>query len=416
MPDFGIGELIAALATTAAAAAPEAAAAAAPEALAAGAEFAAPAALEAAGLPFAAGVGELGSVATGIGPLGVSAFGDTAALSAAGLGTAGALSGELASAGLPAAAGVGQIGAVSGPGSVADAILGTGALAGTGADITGLGGVAAAPVTPVPTGPGAAGGVTTVGPTAGTPASPLSGSFGAPGATTSAAPAAPGAVAPVGSAGNAATDLTSAASTAGKTASTTASGTSFLDKIVDGATKNAIPGAIGAAGLGYSLLKGNQPPAGTNNLNAIAPGALAAGANAVNSGQQLTNYLPTGTLPPDQQSALDNATNSAKKTILSNYAQKGLPTDPSKNSSLATELAQVDRQALTTKAQIEGQLSSSGSQLINTGLSATGLSSNIYNQLVGIDQTQQKQISDAIASFAKALGGTGSGGLSLKLA
>jgi hypothetical protein len=238
--------------------------------------------------------------------------------------------------------------------------------------------------------------------------------------------------------------------------------------MVSGAGKsiqnNWLPAAIGAGALGYNILKDKQQPPGQQalstlpaanaNLAATALGqipgatdihdkattaagtAIGQGSGLVDKGTGFTNYLPTATLPPDMQSALDSATSAAKTKIISGHASKGLPTDPKKNSVLAQELAQADRDSLATKAQMESQLLTSGTQLIGagnqttgtgnslfgtglnatqvtnqlvgTGLNATGLSSDIYNKLVSLDKADQKSISDAIQNFAKALGGTGS--------
>lgn len=399
------------------------------------AEAAAPAALEAAapisfggipelasaGLPFAAGAGELGSVATGLGSAGVSAFADPAVFASLGSSTL-PFFGELGAAGLPAAAGAGQIGAISGAPSVAEALLGTGAAAGTGVDVTGAGLTTSpaslstgtsAPTVPQPT---AAGGVTSVGPTAGTPTTALgtTGFDTAPPAPAlgASAPAASGAVAPIGSAASAPTDLASTGTATA--ASAPSAGKSFLDNLTEGATKNAIPGAIGAGGLLYSVLKGNQQPAGAGQLGQIAPEQKALASEVTGKGKELTGYLTSGTLPEAQQGALDNAVKAAKTAAISNAASRGQPTDPTKNSVLAQELAQIDQNALTTKSQMEGQLLSSGTQLISAGQNATGLSADIYNKLASMDVAQQNQISQAIANFAKALGGT-SGGVSLKL-
>jgi hypothetical protein len=96
---------------------------------------------------------------------------------------------------------------------------------------------------------------------------------------------------------------------------------------------------------------------------------------------------------------------------------------------LAQELSQIDQNALTTKSQMEGTLLQSGTNLVGagntatqtgesllkTGLNASGLSADIYSKIAALDQSQQNQISQAIANFAKALGGT-SGGVNLKIA
>jgi len=108
------------------------------------------------------------------------------------------------------------------------------------------------------------------------------------------------------------------------------------------------------------------------------------------------------------QTGLTKATQDAKTAAVSKAASSGQPTDPSKNSTLAAELAQIDQQESVTAAQL-------GQQLLTAGLSEAQLSASDYTSLLQADQNQQKQISDSIANFAKALGGMG-GGVSLKIA
>jgi hypothetical protein len=53
-------------------------------------------------------------------------------------------------------------------------------------------------------------------------------------------------------------------------------------------------------------------------------------------------------------------------------------------------------------------------QMLNTGLQETGLSTQLYETLVKLDQGQNDQLMKAISSFAAALGG--GGGTTIKLA
>jgi hypothetical protein len=215
--------------------------------------------------------------------------------------------------------------------------------------------------------------------------------------------------APAGGSTTGAADLTSAASggsgvagAAGGAAKTTPT---FFDNLVAGAEKNAIPAAIAAGGLGYNLLKGG----GSAATSTPSGGALnTQAANLAQSSPALMQYLTSGTLPAGMKAGLDKATADAKTAAISNAAKSGMPTDPSQNSSLQQELAAIDQQAQITTAQL-------GQQLLQSGLSEAQLSASDYSTLLQADQTQQKQISDSIANFAKALGGMG-GGVSLKLA
>jgi hypothetical protein len=144
-------------------------------------------------------------------------------------------------------------------------------------------------------------------------------------------------------------------------------------------------------GLIYNLMQGNKPPAGTSQLQNEAAYQGAQGA-------QLQSYLASGTLPPGLQAAVTQATAAAKATAISNAARNGQNTDPTQNSALAQQLASIDQNAIITTAQV-------GEQLLQQGLSESQLSSQIYETLVKIDETQRQQIGSSIMSFAGALGG-----------
>lgn len=164
--------------------------------------------------------------------------------------------------------------------------------------------------------------------------------------------------------------------------------------------KNPLGAAIGAAGLGYTALQGQQTPK-------FSPELMAQAARLDANGQKMMAYLQSGDLPPGLKASLDQATAAAKAKIISNFASQGLNVDPTQNSALAQQLAQVDQQALISTAQI-------GQQLMQTGLAQTGLSSDLYKTLANIDQTQTAAIGKSIANFAAAISGSG-GGLNLKL-
>ena len=267
--------------------------------------------------------------------------------------------------------------------------------------------------------------------------SPSTASIGTPGGlTTSAAPSASAPVSPLGAPGvGAPTDLSSAfydpnnpssspfasggaapataltqpqlgapAVTPSSPANATAGGTatnnspSVLDSL---GIKNPLGAAVGAAGLGYAALE-NKAPKFSPQLE-----AQAASLNA--NGQQLMSYLQSGSLPPGLQASLTQATSAAKAKIISNFAAQGLNTDPSQNSALASELAADDQQALISTAQI-------GQQLMQSGITESGLSSDLYKTLAQIDQTQTANIGKAIANFASAVSGGGGNSLTDALA
>lgn len=155
--------------------------------------------------------------------------------------------------------------------------------------------------------------------------------------------------------------------------------------------------AIGGAGLLYSTAA-NRAPAGTSNLTNEA-NALAA------EGSQLSSAINTGNLPPGARQAIDQATMSAKTAIRSKYAAMG----QSGSTSEVQELNAVDERAAAQTFDFANQLLKQGSDL-------TGLSSQIYQKLIGLDTTRSQSIGTAIANFAAAASGFGGGGTRPKTA
>lgn len=175
------------------------------------------------------------------------------------------------------------------------------------------------------------------------------------------------------------------------------SGGLSLDKLVSGVessiTKNPLGIAAGIGGLGYSVIKGQEATAATKKIQ-----DQAASLNA--QGQQLASYLQSGDLPPGLKSQLTQATAGAKAAVISNFAKQGMSTDPSKNSALAQQLAQIDQQAIITTASI-------GQSLLTTGINESGMASDLFKTLSNIDQTQTAMIGKSIAAMAAAFGGGG---------
>ena len=141
---------------------------------------------------------------------------------------------------------------------------------------------------------------------------------------------------------------------------------------------------IPAAGLAYSAIQGNKMPPGYDQ---IASQAAALG----QQGTQLSQYLTSGTLPPGIQSGVNQASEAAKATIRSRYAAMGM----SGSSSEAQDLAAVDERMASEGANI-------GMQLLQQGVSETGLSSQLYQALMGTAISQDQQLADAIGAFSKA--------------
>lgn len=188
-----------------------------------------------------------------------------------------------------------------------------------------------------------------------------------------------------------------------------ADSSSFLDKLVTGAsnsiTKNPLGIAVAGGALAYDVAKGNPDSANVNALKTDAANLSGQAGALTASGQQLTQYLQNGTLPPGQQAQVNQAVAAAKARIISNAAANGQNTNPSQNSALAQDLANADLEGLSLAGQFETQLAATGTTLINAGLNATGLSSQIYETLTKIDQANNTQLMQSIAAMAAALGG-----------
>lgn len=202
-------------------------------------------------------------------------------------------------------------------------------------------------------------------------------------------------------------DSSAAAAAYGGGGAPAAGGGGGFSGIIDSVMNPTLGGVSKAAGvgvsaglLGYDLLKGNPTDPNQKQLQAQA-GQLSA------QGQQLESYLKNGTLPPALQAQLKQATDAEKARIVSGYAARGQPTDPNMNSALAQELNSVDTNAIAAMAQTQ-------IQLLNTGIQETGMSTQLYETLVKLDQGQNADTMKAIQAFAAALGG--GGGTTVKLA
>lgn len=154
--------------------------------------------------------------------------------------------------------------------------------------------------------------------------------------------------------------------------------------------------AINAAGLGLDLLKGQQPLPGESQLKSEAN-------SFAGQGQTLSGYLQSGTLPPGVQQGLTQATEAAKATIRSQYAAKGM----SGSSAEQQDLAAVDNNARAQGANM-------AMQLLNMGISETGMASQLYKQLMDSSLAQDKSLGSSISSFASSLaGGKPAGGTTI---
>lgn len=213
-----------------------------------------------------------------------------------------------------------------------------------------------------------------------------------------------------------------AGTAAGSSGGVLSSITSALSPVT-GALKTAAP-VIGLAGLGANLYTGYEQKQQLNQLNQqeqanaanekqIAQQAQAAAQPLLSSGQTLTTYLQTGTLPQAFQAQVDQQIAAAKASVVQGYAARGQNTNPQQNSALAQDLANVDLQAQSLKANLESTLASAGNQMVQTantllasGINATNLASEIPIQVSQLNAQLNAQMSTAVSNFAAALNGS----------
>lgn len=181
-----------------------------------------------------------------------------------------------------------------------------------------------------------------------------------------------------------------------------------------GSSGNPLGIAAAGAGLLNNMITGNKAVPQSPALNAVGSSAYATGKQQTDAGTALQQYITTGKLPQGYEDQVQQAAQAAKSQIISNYANRGLPTDPTKNSALAQELGQVDARLPAAREQLAQGLATTGSGMINTGLQATGISSGVYQTLANLENSQNTARGSAIANFASALNG-GNKGVTLNL-
>lgn len=261
-----------------------------------------------------------------------------------------------------------------------------------------------------------------------------------PGVSSASALAAPSGVTPA-----LGVDPTAAATSAATPAAAAPSSLdSLLGKVGTSISNNPLQAlgiATGLGGLGYNIVSGQKATANQGALTNAASTAAdtskraldaglpiaqannATGTGLINSGEALQTYLSSGQLPPQYTQQIDQAINDAKTRAISNAAQQGMPTDPTKNTSLAATLAGIDNQRAAMTTQVAqtlfnagssdinagaGLTTGSASSLIGAGQNAAGLSGQLYQTLVQNDTTQAANTGKAIASLAAALNGKSS--------
>lgn len=203
------------------------------------------------------------------------------------------------------------------------------------------------------------------------------------------------------------TGLENASPVAANAATTGGPESSFMSAIHNPSLNNILKAAgnnsgllLGGAGLGLDAISQGRMVKGQRQVQGEA-GQLAG------QGKQLSSYLQSGTLPPGVQQSIDQATNSAKASIRSQYAARGM----SGSSAEQQDLAAVDTNSKVQGAQI-------AMNLLQTGIQETGLASGLYENLMKMSMDKDKGLAEALAAFGAASsggGGSSHGGVNINL-
>lgn len=172
----------------------------------------------------------------------------------------------------------------------------------------------------------------------------------------------------------------------------------FLSNLWDKATNDPLKAAgigLSGAGLAYNLASS------ANNSPNVAAMQASAGAQSAQA-KQLMSYLQKGQLPPGLEGIAKTMQQSMDAQAIANAAKNGLSTDPTQNTSLMNQLS-------ANKERVFGWIAQQGVQLLNSGIQLSGLSNGLYAQLEALDRQKAQQTGQAIANFAAALNGGGSG-------
>lgn len=168
-----------------------------------------------------------------------------------------------------------------------------------------------------------------------------------------------------------------------------AGGGSSLLKSVEGAAGPLISGA----GLAMNLLK--KPAVSGASAGEASTALSNTAAQEANQGTTLQNYITTGTLPAGAQAGIDQATNSAKAAVRSQYASMGMSGSSSEQQALA---------AIDANAQAQGE--QEAQSLLDSGIQESQLSGQLYQNILNGALQQDQQLSSAIGNFTGSVAGT----------
>ena len=142
-----------------------------------------------------------------------------------------------------------------------------------------------------------------------------------------------------------------------------------------------------AALIGYQGLKANAGLSGVPGYGALSSTAAQLGAQ----GQQLQNYLTSGTLPPGVQQSLTQAGSAAKAAIRSQYASHGM----SGSSAEQADLAAVDQTIVTKGVGI-------ATTLLSQGVAESNLSAQLYSKILSANLQNDAALGTALSTLAGA--------------
>lgn len=177
---------------------------------------------------------------------------------------------------------------------------------------------------------------------------------------------------------------------------------SILDMLGLGTGNSGLDGKLFGAGVSGLGLAANLAMSGGMGDAQGKLNSLAGQQNA--QGQQLQSYLANGTLPPGAQQWVNQQTEAQKAAIRAKHAQTGT----TGSSMEVQELNQVEQAATA-------QMFTLASKLLETGITQTNSSGQLYNYLMQQENQDNKEVSDAISNFVSSLAGGGSRGQSITL-
>jgi hypothetical protein len=162
--------------------------------------------------------------------------------------------------------------------------------------------------------------------------------------------------------------------------------------------------ALASAGiLGSELLKGPQAYPQQTQLAGQAAGYGQQGGNLLALGNNLASPIQTGALPPGANAAIDLSTAASKAGVASKFADLGLSGSTMEGQALAT----ADQQAAAQKFGVAEGMLNSANQIFGDAARFSALGTDTTTNLLKTSMTEDQQYREALANFAKALGGTG---------